>query len=244
MNVTYRDLMISHIHAAVSAAKAVSGVQHSGLKGQLREIIIRELLRPLFPSDIGVGTGEIITANNDHSSQQDIVIYHKGVLPPLLADNSTGLFPIESVLFTVEVKSKLTADELGKAHQNAQRVAGFEYQTGQYDDYGNPINYPTKPCVSTLFAFDTDLSEDGKIETVRYDEIRGSKPPSIRVLCVVGRGYWLWRNNQWHEFNRTYQFEEVVGFLAGMLNTYRRILAARGSPMLGRYLAPFGEQIS
>jgi hypothetical protein len=61
MNTVYRDLILSRVEAAVKAAKAVSNITHEGLKGQLREIVIRDLFYPLLPSDVVVGTGEIIS---------------------------------------------------------------------------------------------------------------------------------------------------------------------------------------
>jgi len=114
MNTAYRDLALVRINAAVAAAQAAAKMSHQGLKGQLREIFVRELLRPLLPVYIGLGTGQIITARNKYSPQQDVVVYDTRLLPPFLADPSIGLFPIESVLYSIEVKSKLNATELRK----------------------------------------------------------------------------------------------------------------------------------
>ena len=84
MNTVYRDLILARVQAAVGAAKAVTNITHKGLKGQLREIVIRDLFSPLLPSDVGIGTGEIISANNRQSGQQDVVIFDKSILPPIL----------------------------------------------------------------------------------------------------------------------------------------------------------------
>ena len=43
MNEVYRDLILARVQAAIGAAKSVTGVKHKGLKGQLREIVIRDL---------------------------------------------------------------------------------------------------------------------------------------------------------------------------------------------------------
>jgi hypothetical protein len=51
---------------------------------------------------------------------------------------ATGVFPIESVLFSIEVKSVLTATELANAHKNAVRLDQFSYLTGTYDDADQP----------------------------------------------------------------------------------------------------------
>ena len=122
MNNIYRDLILARIHAGIAAAEAVQNMKHKGLKGQLREIVIRDILRPLLPSDIGVGTGEIISYDNKQSREQDIVIFDKRILPPILAEQVHGIFPIESVLYTIEVKSILTANEIKKSHRSASEV--------------------------------------------------------------------------------------------------------------------------
>src|ERR1017187_4156078 len=95
MNDLYRNLILARIRGAVTMAEAYAGIEHSLLKGELRETVIRELFRPLFPADIGVGTGVIVSAEeNEQSPQQDVVIYDRSILPPLLAEVATGLFPL------------------------------------------------------------------------------------------------------------------------------------------------------
>lgn len=241
MNETYYELVLSRVRAAIDAAQSVRTVGHDGLRGRLREIVIRELLRPTLPADIGLGTGEIVTAANQTSSEQDVVMYDKRILPPVVMEGASGVFPIESVLYTIEVKSTLSAGELRDAHAKAARLAALEYQPGVFTAEGVPIAHPYKKFVSCLFAFDSDLSGEQKNEVERYNEIRGDDLPSITVLCVVGKGYWIWKwnENTWHcpkLFDDP--FGEVIGFIAGVMNTYREISASRGDPRLGMYLLP------
>ena len=120
MNRAYHDQTLVRIKSGIAAAEAARRVTHQGLKGQLREIFIRQLLRPLLPVYIGLGTGQIISSHDKYSPQQDVVVYDTRLLPPFLADPSVGLFPIESVLYAIEVKSELNSAELRKAHQNAK----------------------------------------------------------------------------------------------------------------------------
>lgn len=237
MNTVYRDLILARVQTAVGAAKAVTNITHKGLKGQLREILIRDVFYPLLPSDVGVGTGEIISADNRQSRQQDVVIFDKRILPPILLQESTGIFPIESVLYAIEVKSKMTAHEIGTSHASATELMGFKYESGDYNESDKATNHIVGKLVSCVFAFDTDLTLEGKNEIERYDEIRRSEhAPALRAICVVGRGYWYWSGNRWKTWKHTYDFEEVVGFIAGVMNTYRKVAATRKEPRLGRYL--------
>jgi hypothetical protein len=227
----------------VDAARALIGVQHKGLKGRLREVVIRDLLRPLFPTDIGLGSGEIVDTQDRHSTEQDIVIYDKAILPPFLLEERDGLFPVESVLYTIEVKSVLDSGGLRKSHQDAKQLDDFYYAAGEYNSDDCPIPGTCERIIPCVFAFASDLSGNGADEVERYDGIwqEDSDEPVIRVLCVVDRDTWSWWPNQktWRQMARRGDpLEEVVAFVAGILNTYSRVRATRGQPRIGLYWIP------
>lgn len=119
---------------------------------------------------------------------------------------------------------------------SATELVGFDYQSGNYDEFGKATPHMVEKVISSVLAFDTDLSPEGENDIERYNGIRGSDSPAIRAICVVGRGYWYWLHDKWETWKRTYEFEEVIGFIASVVNTYRRIAATRKEPRLGRYL--------
>ena len=142
MNTAYRSLFVSRVAAAIGAAKAAAAVTQSGVKGTIREILVRDLFRPLLPSDLGVGTGQIATAKNELSPQQDVVIFDRRILPSVLFEETVGIFPVESVLATVEVKTTLTAAELRSAYDNAKRIHSYSYLSGKTNkESGQPISH-------------------------------------------------------------------------------------------------------
>ena len=61
MNKLYRSLVVERIRTALATARAVSTVEHAGVKGEIREVLIADLFRPLLPADIGVATGILIS---------------------------------------------------------------------------------------------------------------------------------------------------------------------------------------
>lgn len=240
MNTLYRDLILARVQAAVGAAHAVTGIGHQGLKGQLREIVMRDLLRPLFPSDVGLGTGVIITSHDHQSKQQDVVIFDRSIVPPILLEGNTGVFPIESVLATVEVKTKLTAAEIKSTLESAHQLRNLPHLSGKYNEAGQPISTTLLPSISTLLAFGTDLSESGESEIERFDKIRGStnEEPPILGLCVVGRRCWLWMRDKckWFPWPTSYPLQEVLGLISGLMNSYKYIAVSRNVPRMGMYL--------
>lgn len=184
MNQIYKDLLYNLAKRAVMDAEAIKGLVHSGLKGQLRELFVRELLLPILPSEYVVGSGNVITAYNEVSNQIDVIVCDRRVIPPVLFKGDVGIFPIESTLLTVEVKSTLDAHELELSHTSADRVKGFKHSVRP----GRAIEH----VHSCLFAFGTDLALGGKSELARYIELVGSEEPALRLICVVGRGCWFW----------------------------------------------------
>lgn len=63
MHTIYREFVGTSVRSAVDRARACSGIDHAGVKGTIREILVADLLRPLLPADIGIGTGNVISAD-------------------------------------------------------------------------------------------------------------------------------------------------------------------------------------
>lgn len=187
----------------MASAKAAADLQHAGVKGAIREALIADLFRPLLPADFGVSTGVLISSDDKQSAQQDIVVFDRRVLPPLLLEGP-ALIPVESALATIEVKSCLTASELRSAQANALTVRNLPMLSGVRDEHGDSIDLRILDCdgnlidkaraqpacpFSVLFALDSDLIPTGKSELDRYAEVCSSDPHVLRGICIVGRGF-------------------------------------------------------
>jgi hypothetical protein len=66
MHQSYQDLVVNRAAQMAGAAKALKSINHSGLKGQLREVVVRELLNPVLPPGYIVGQGEIVSAYGEN----------------------------------------------------------------------------------------------------------------------------------------------------------------------------------
>ncbi len=190
-----------------------------------------------MPADIGIGTGQIIEYENKSiSSEHDIILYDKSIIPPVLYKEKSGIFPIESVLYTIEIKTTLTSTELKKAHEAAKTLSSFSYLPGFQE-----INPPEVERVrSVLFAINSDLSLEGKSEVNRYKDIYyPGDYPHLRAICVVGRGYRFEKDGAWIQDPGHVSCSEVLSFIGGVCNTYRKVSASRGNPSLGYYVIDY-----
>jgi hypothetical protein len=227
MNSTFQSLLVARVHAAIGAAQAVAGLAHPGLKGLLREIVVRELFRPLLPPRAGLGHGQIISSYDQQSTEQDIVIFDRELVPSLLLDETNGIFPIEAALYAIEVKSSLNFTQLREVHDKAKSLKSMLYVPGP----------PPEHVIPCLFAFSSDLGPESCSELERYKEVLNGAVPSIRSMCVVGRGYWFFGDGEWHSVASSPGREEVVFFLADILATYARVAGTRTRPSLRSYLS-------
>ncbi len=94
------------------------GTGHGGGRGALREEALRLFLSKHLPTRFGVGTGQVVHPSNLMSKQCDIVIYDRLNTPRLMPDETHSLFPVESVLAVIEVKSRLNASDVADAFIN------------------------------------------------------------------------------------------------------------------------------
>jgi|SRR6516162_11379804 len=100
----YRDIIKTRVQSAIEMARVVKTMPHRGTLGEIRELLVRELFRPFLPSDIGLGTGQVIDHTGKVSSQTDIILFDRSLAPPIMLNESLGLFPIESCLYVIEIK--------------------------------------------------------------------------------------------------------------------------------------------
>lgn len=86
---------------------ATGDLQHQGEKGGFREAFVKQLLESILPHHFGIGSGVVVDRYETQSPQIDIIIYDKRSLPPFLERDGRGIYPVDSVLRVLEVKSTI-----------------------------------------------------------------------------------------------------------------------------------------
>jgi len=212
---------------------------HQGVKGTILEILIGNIFRPLLPADIGVGTGQILDSyGSPMSGQIDIVLFDQAILPPILIDGKTGLFPVECVLYAIEVKTTLDKTGLSAAHDSAERLSKFGYLPGLKDEHGKEKNHPVEKLRYVVFALNSDLTGTNLTEAHRYKQIYGDGLAHVRSICVAEKSYWYDNGDFWIGLEPIDAYDEILAFIGGVTNTYKSVSASRNAPLLGNYVVP------
>lgn len=236
-----RETLVRNIARAIEEHRIAADLRHKGLRGLTREVAIRELFLPILPPRFSVGTGVIGDSFGNQSRQSDVVIYCPDLLPARVF-GETAMFPIESVLVSIEIKSKLTAKEL-KASLTAGRLIEDElrFTSGWLDPNTHlPVNSQVLPIYRVLFAFESLKSSDPDEEFDRYIRYVEDGKRSIDALCIVGKGFWAYSSSPavqgWRHRAATEHYDEVLALLYTITDSLHYTASSRGTPSIGLYI--------
>ncbi len=136
-------------------------IRHTGSKGTARENSLAIFLQSQLPDRFCVTTGEAVDSQERRTGQLDVVIYDRNRTVPLLSEESSDVLPAECLLAVIEVKSKLTQDELNKCARAAKAISDLR-------PYGQPFLAARRGgadaddgrhrCLFSVIAYETDLS--------------------------------------------------------------------------------------
>lgn len=171
-------------------------IEHKGLKGRAREIVIKHFLKDYLSPFLGVESGEIISSKGDVSREIDVVIFDRLRCPVFLREDEVHIFPIESVYAVIEVKSFLDSRELEDCVEKVQSVKRMPKLA--YFGEGGAIKrsfslfgrkYEYFPTLGFVFAFDSiELGTLG--QNLEAMNITGQIDLDKRIdtICVLKKG--------------------------------------------------------
>ncbi|MFC1737746.1 DUF6602 domain-containing protein [Planctomycetota bacterium] len=183
-------------------------------KGEIKELFVARVLKSFLSSQFDIGSGIIINCRNPekHSNQTDIIIYDNRILPPFIKEQNIGVYPIESVIATVEIKTKLDGGELKSAEEAAQRLCDDIFK----------LEYGFKPLCA-IFGFEggvENLTELQKGKNWLNENIK-----FLSNICIAEKYCWAnsrekgWCPEFHHKENKTYN--ETKRFIALLVDNIR-----------------------
>lgn len=247
MNPLMRSLISARATAALDSAARLRPLVHEGLKGRFREILIGDLVRPLLPTYCGIGTGTIIDAPGTERrlSEDDLVIFDRDILPQYMLTERDGIFPSESVIHKIEVKSTLTRKGLRDALRAADEMNQLKYMAPP----GGPKDVPRVVC--TVFAFASDIEGDEMERWVGCVRELGIPSTPLAALCVAGKGMWVYASSEhpdhakgWAVAPASPDHNEVIAYIGTLWNTIVNTKAKRGQPLWSPYVTDFDRDLS
>ena len=186
--------------------KAAQSFHHGLNRGLIREAFIREFLSENISEFWGVGTGEIFSRESrdqEARNQVDVVIHNKRY-PKLPLAAGIDLFFVETVSSFIEIKSRLTKDDVKQAAAAAKRIkdlTNFESQqfnpTGMVKSprpYAFIFAYEGPAKIETVFRWMREISAENDYG---LDRLRACNPEDrqffdhqfVDGIFVLGKGY-------------------------------------------------------
>ncbi len=158
---SYYSGVLLRLRSEIDLLNAI--IPHNATKGAENEESLRNVIRSFIPQRYSVGAGIIIDSFGHRSRQIDIVIYDSQTYPALFSSTSTVLFPVETVIAAIEVKTFFDGAKLKDVVENCRSVRSLKH----YDEriiLNTPsasypvdiIEYKTIPPSTHLVAFRVD----------------------------------------------------------------------------------------
>jgi hypothetical protein len=192
----------------------LSDVEHNLSKGEIREIFVSDLLRHFLPEHLGIGTGIIINQASKQSKQTDIIIFDKRIFPPILGNQNIGLYPIESVVGVMEVKSSCNVFGLTKCQKDFE-ILDNTIQNSKYQ-------YRDKDNIKVLKGF--ICFKPHGFNTKKFSSLEISEYSSLDTICIESKFTVTKYKKSWHfnDYNIS-EHEEIKGFICWFSDNLRLI---------------------
>jgi len=140
---------------------------HTGEYGTYKESIVKDFLKFIIPPSFDISTGFLITADDDISTQCDIIVFDSKMTPIYEEGDRQRFFPIETVHCIGEVKSTLSKSQFKEAINKLARCKTLsgkiksptilsKHHSGIFDPKNNP--YDSIPSFLICKKLDFDVT--------------------------------------------------------------------------------------
>ena len=176
---------------------------HPNNKGLPRESFISDFLKEHLPKEVAIGSGEIFDSRGEVGqarNQIDIILY-KSSGPKLTLGGDVAVFPIESVLATIEVKSTLDKPSLSQAVMAARnlkrlspsiiRKSNPSYHSAMLRSY--LVSFAGPQNMMTAYNWLTEIHKENEIGITPLPQQTSERfqafSPSLDGVFVLGKGF-------------------------------------------------------
>lgn len=229
----------------VALAEQQARLEHAGLRGRFRELLIDDILEPWLPKTVKCATGTVVSFQNHFRSktQEDILLIDQSISPSVLIKPHAqeGVYMRNSVLARIEVKSNLTVAHVKQFKKSCEEYRELKLDLDNERYEAGQVNLME---LNLLFAFKSDRSQN----TV-FSWFNTINDGSLSAVCVLNHGLWkINQNGRWDEYVCRTNFveaERLAAFVGLMSNTsYHQHLSAQGRNRLASLEGGIGQHFN
>jgi uncharacterized protein DUF6602 len=167
--------------------------EHTGIRGDERASAFAEFFRERVPEErvpdkFGVEKGEAIDYHDSRTGQLDFVIFDRSRCGPIRLGHENLLLPCEALYAVIEVKSKITRDELNKCLKAAAKVRKlrpFKERFIAARQPGADANDDRARCLYVIFGYTSNLGSDSDWPQKEYGRLMSAANlASVAVNCI------------------------------------------------------------
>jgi hypothetical protein len=167
-----------------------SGFAHKGIIGDERAASLASFFRERLPDRFGVHKGEAIDHRDTRTGQLDFVIYDRSRCAPIQVGNENLLLPCEALYCVIEVKTRITQDELEKAYLSARKVRSlrpFKRPFIAARKKGSDAEDGRSRCLYIVFGYTSNLGSDSEWVQKECNRLRSASKSAKTTLDCIDR---------------------------------------------------------
>lgn len=174
------------IKGFIGEVNALRNIDHRTLKGRLRELFTSRILLKYLTSQFGLGTGVIVNQKGEQSKEIDIIVYDSRILPPFIEEQKIGIYPAESVLAVIEVRSWISKKIIKEYSDSATKLYEKIYNPASslYRDYR-----AFQPLYNLVGFYDKEIFKNESGKEILQWMMNNAKP--LFGVCLVNKFSWL-----------------------------------------------------
>jgi hypothetical protein len=162
--------------------------EHKGLLGDERAASLAKFFRERIGDRFDVQKGEAIDYQDTRTGQLDFVIYDRSRCAPIHIGKENLLLPCEALYCVIEVKTRVTQDELDTAYKAAGRVRALKpfkkpFVAARLD--GASADDKRDRCLFMIFGYTSNLGNDSDWAAKEYRRLKdAAKSAGVSEDCV------------------------------------------------------------
>ena len=180
----------NNARALSALSEDVALASHCVNLGTAREGLITNFLKHNLPQNIEYHSGELFDYDGKRSGQMDIVL-HPNSSPKINLHGTISLFPVETVLAVIEVKSNINTQKLKESMRSCYKIKNLSMNRDR-QSYGEEISLIQRLDLNSVpfivFAYD-GLKMNTLLEKIEKIEDENAETRRPDLIVVLKRNY-------------------------------------------------------